>query len=68
MKFGQLIEYKMRGIFPEKLYVKCGGGKTITKSFSKKSKLSLSLDQRSKVLFSFILFLLYAKLRAIKIY
>ena len=25
MKFGQVIEYKMRTIFPEKLYAKCGG-------------------------------------------
>ena len=25
MKFGQLIEYNMRNIFPEKLYTKCGG-------------------------------------------
>ena len=25
MKFGQLIEYNMRNIFPEKSYAKCGG-------------------------------------------
>ena len=25
MKFGQLIEYNMRNIFPEKSYTKCGG-------------------------------------------
>ena len=25
MKFGQLIEYNMRNIFLEKLYIKCGG-------------------------------------------
>ena len=25
MKFGQVIEYKMRNIFPAKLYAKCGG-------------------------------------------
>ena len=34
--------------------------------FLKKSKLSISLNQYSKVLYS--LFLLYAKLRAIEIY
>ena len=36
------------------------------KNFLKKSKLSLSLDQYPKVLYSF--FLLYAKLRVIEIY
>ena len=25
MKFGQLMEYNMRNIFPEKSYPKCGG-------------------------------------------
>ena len=25
MKFGQLIEYKMKNIFVEKSYIKCGG-------------------------------------------
>ena len=44
MKFGQLIEYKLRNIFPEKLYRKCGG-ETIRRPFPKKSKLSISLDQ-----------------------
>ena len=49
MKFGHLIEYDMRNIVLEKLYVKCGG-KTISRPFSKKLKLSISLDQLSKVL------------------
>ena len=57
MKFGQLIEYNMRNIFLEKLYSKCGG-ETIARLVSKRSKLSISLDQQSKVLHS--LFLFYA--------
>ena len=44
MRFGQLIEYNMRNIFLEKSYTKCGG-ETIPRPFSKKSKLSISLDQ-----------------------
>ena len=63
MKFSQLIEYNMRNIFLEKSYTKCGG-ETIPRPFSKKSKLSISLDQYSKVLY--ILFLLFAKLRTIE--
>ena len=43
MKFGQLIEYNMRKIFLEKSYAKYGG-ETIPRMFSKKSKLSISLD------------------------
>ena len=38
IKCGQLIEYKMRNIFLEKSYTK-GGGETISKPLSKKSKL-----------------------------
>ena len=64
MKFGQLIEYNMRNIFVEKSYTKCAG-ETIPRPLSKKSKLSISLDQYSKVLY--ILFLLFAKLRTIEI-
>ena len=44
VKFGQLIEYNMRKIFLEKSYPKFGG-ETSPKPFSKKSKLSASLDQ-----------------------
>ena len=44
MKFGQLIKYNIRNIFLEKSYPKCGG-KTIPIPFSKKSKLSISMDQ-----------------------
>ena len=43
MKFGQVIEHNMRNAFLEKLYAKCGG-ETISSPFSKKSKLSISLD------------------------
>ena len=48
MKLGQLIEYNMENIFLEKSYAKCGGEIT-PKPFSQKSKLSISLDQQSKV-------------------
>ena len=65
MAFGPLIEYNMRNIFFEKWYTECSG-ETIPWPFSKKSKLSISLDQQSKVLYG--LFLLYARLRTIKIY
>ena len=43
MKFSQLIEYN-RNIFVEKSYSKCAG-ETISRPLSKKSKLSMSLDQ-----------------------
>ena len=49
MKFGQLIEYKMRKNFLEKSYTKCGG-EASPKPFYKKSKLSTSLDQQSEML------------------
>ena len=64
MKFDQLVVYDMRNIFLEQSYSKCGR-KTSLRLFSEKLKLSLSLNQQSKVLYS--LFSLYAKLRAIKI-
>ena len=44
MKFGHLMEYNMRNIFLEKSNTKCGG-QTIPRPFSKKSRLSISLDQ-----------------------
>ena len=65
MKFGQLIEYNMRNIFLEKSYAKCGG-EIFSRPFSKKSKLSISPDQMSKLLYS--LLSLYAKKRPIKMY
>ena len=55
----------MRNGFLDKSYTKWGG-ETILRPFSKNSKLRISLDKWSKVLNS--LFLLYAKLREIKIY
>ena len=63
MKPGQSIEYNLSNILFEKSYTKCGG-ETIPGPFSKKSKLSISLDQYSKILH--ILFLLFAKLRNIE--
>ena len=65
MKFGQLLECNMGNIFLEKLYAKCGG-EASPRPFSEKLKLSISLTQQSKVLYS--LFLLYDSLRAIEIY
>ena len=64
MKFRQLIEYNMRDIFVEKSSTKWNG-ETIPRPLSKKSKLSIYLDQWSKVLNS--LFILYANLRAMEI-
>ena len=64
MKFGQPIEYEIRSIFVKKSHTKCGG-ETIPRPLSKKSKLSISLDQQCKVLNS--LSLLHANLKAIKI-
>ena len=65
MVFGQLTEYNLINIFLEKSYAKFGG-ETIPRPFPEKSKLSISLAQYSKVLYS--LFLLYVKLKAIEIY
>ena len=65
MKFGQLIECNLRNIFLGKSYTKCGG-ETSPRPFTEKLKLSISLDQKSKVLYS--LFSLYGNLRAIEIY
>ena len=65
IKFGQLIEYNTRNIFLENSYTKCGK-ETIPRPFLKKSKLSISLNQLPKILYS--LFLLYAKLRTIQLY
>ena len=50
MQFGQLTEYNMRNIFLEKSFTKCGR-ETSPRPFSKKSKLSISLDQYSKLLY-----------------
>ena len=55
MKIGQSIEYNMKNIFLEKPYTKKDGGESIPRPFSKKSKLTISLDQYSKVLYRFFL-------------
>ena len=55
----------MRNIFLKTSYTKCGG-ETSPRPFPEKLKLSIPLNQYSKVLYS--LFLLYGKLRAIEIY
>ena len=49
MKFDQIIEYNTINIFLEKSYPKCDG-ETIPRPFPKKPKLSISLEQHSKVL------------------
>ena len=48
MKFGQLTENNMRNTFLEKSYTK-NGGETSPRPFSKKSKLSIHLDQESEI-------------------
>ena len=65
MKSGQSTECNMRNIFLEKSYTKCGR-ETRPRPYSKKLKLSISLDQSPKFLYKLVL--LFAKLRAIKIY
>ena len=42
------MEYNMRNKFPDKTYTKCGG-KTNPRLLSKKSKLSISLDEQSEI-------------------
>ena len=64
MIFGQLIDYNMINIFLEKSYTKCGV-ETSPRPLSE-NKNRAYLDQLGKVPDSS--FLLYAKLRAIKIY
>ena len=49
IKFGELIEYKMRNIFLEELYTKCGG-EASSGPFYKRSNLSISVDQQPKML------------------
>ena len=63
VKFDQLME--VRNTFLEKPYIKCRGD-TIPRPFSKRSKLSIFLDEQSKLLYN--LYLLYVKLSAMKIY
>ena len=60
-----IIEYNMRNIFLEKSYTKCLR-EAILKSFSKKPKLRISLNQQLKLLYS--LFSLSTNFRAIEIY
>ena len=55
----------MRNIFLEKSYAECDG-EAIRRPFFEKLKLSISLDQQFKVLYS--LFLLHVKLRDIETY
>ena len=54
MEFSRLIKYKMRNIFLEELYTKCGV-EASPSPFYKKSNLSTSLDQHYELLLSFFL-------------
>ena len=65
MKSEQLREHNMRNVFLEKSYTKYGE-EIIPRPFSKKTKLSIYLEQQFKFLYSS--FLLHAKLRTIKIF
>ena len=49
MKFGQLLECNIRKSFLEKSYIK-SGEKSRPRPFSENLKLTISLDQWSKVL------------------
>ena len=60
MKFDHLIEYDMKNIFLENLYWKCGG-ETSPKPFSKKSKMSISPDRQSQILYSWFLLCVQAE-------
>ena len=52
-KFGQLVEYNIRNIFLEKPYVKLE--KLVLDPFSKISKLNISLDEQSEVLYCLLI-------------
>ena len=62
MKFGQLLEYNFKNIFLKESYAKYGG-ETIPRPFFKKSKLNISLDQYSKVLYMLFLYMLFEDYR-----
>ena len=55
-KPGWLIGHNLKNIFLEKSYTKFGG-ETISRPFSKKSKLCISLDQYSKFFICFVFIL-----------
>ena len=59
LKFTQLIGYSKVKFCFEKSYSKCDG-ETSPRPFSKKIKLNISLDQQSKVLYSFFLLYVHA--------
>ena len=55
MKCGKLINCNMMNIFIGTSYTKCDA-EAITRPFSKKSKLRISLDQQTELLFSLFYF------------
>ena len=60
MNFGQLREYNIRKIFLEKPYTICDE-ETSLRLFSSKSKLGISLGQKSEILYS--LLMLYVRVK-----
>ena len=54
VEFDQLLECNTKNIFREKSFAKCGR-ETSPRAFSEKLKLGISLDQQSKVLYSFFI-------------
>ena len=52
IKFGLLIEYNMRNIFLQK---SCSKYDVEPRPFSEKSKLSMSVDQQSEIIYSLLL-------------
>ena len=63
MRFDQLINYNMRNIFLEKWIIHKMWWRNYSETLFQKSKLSISLDKFSKVLYS-----LFAKFKNIEIY
>ena len=64
MKFSQLIDYNVKNIFLKKSCTQCGG-ETSRRPFCEKLKLSIFLDQWSKILLN--LFSLHAAMKAIDV-
>ena len=54
IKVGYLIEHNLKNLFLQKSYTKCGG-ETSSKLFSKKSKLKISLNEQSEMLYNLLL-------------
>ena len=53
MKFCQSMKYNMRNVFVGKSYGNCGG-EASPRPFYKKSQMSISVNQQSEMLWSFV--------------